>query len=800
MAPTKTRTKTSSAKRSASKKTHSGDGRHYELWCIVLIALSLLLGFSLYTNATDTCSEFVRWLLYGLFGWPAKAIPVFTFASGVYIVVKRNYHQFYIKMTLLLLALINLSVIFSIFNYDENGLFNAFQLGSMGFGGGLFGSLIANPCMQVLSVWPCSIIFITTLFILFILITKISPVRILIGFFSGAKQEAKEIRKKESYEMGKRARKALDNGLRPLVMRTVDLPIDDSPGSKKTRRANKKTLKASEEQDTKIPRSDDIYDLDFDIPVFDPIAKKLNESAENETISPEELVDKTAPGPANEPKQNGKQKESLSPQQESELREQLEESAKNLPLPYKFPPTTLLMHSKNKNIDSREELRETAIKLVETLKSFGVDVKLLQVSRGPAVTRYELQPNIGVKVSKITGLADDIALNLAAPAVRIEAPIPGKAAIGVEVPNSEVTSVALRDVLESAEFKNAQSKLSVALGMDIAGKPVVADLAKMPHILIAGATGSGKSVCLNSIITSILFKADPNEVKIVMIDPKVVELGVYNGIPHLLIPVVTDPKKASGALAWAVSEMVRRYNLFAENSVRDLESYNDLLELQGEEKLPQILIIIDELADLMMVAPKEVEDSICRLAQMARAAGMHLVIATQRPSVDVITGIIKANIPSRIAFAVSSHIDSRTILDSAGAEKLLGRGDMLYMPMGASKPIRLQGSFISDKEVERVIEFIKDTSVTSYDEEITEKINSGGMGKEDPGDADELLPKAIELALSAGQISTSMVQRRLGVGYARAGRIIDQMEARGIISGADGSKPRNVLISRKDLE
>ncbi len=803
MPPTKTRTKTAAGQRKNPKKTihksqpQATGAKFYDLCGIVMIACGLLFGVSLFGDYGGAFGEGAQWLLRGLFGWPSNGIPVFLVTGGIYIMIKREYHRLYVKMTLLLLAMVNLSALWSIFgNRSPVNLFDAFYLATAGIGGGLTGSLIALPFMQWLSFWPCIIIFFTTLLILFIFIFKISPFRMAAGFFSAIRKEAAEIRTDESYDMGRRARQAFDDGLPLPAQRTIDFDLDDMAKPQKEKRRSQKGPRDTPPWEPE-PSGRTEPQVDFDIPVFDSIAKRLNEPAGDEIITPEKMSPES--GNAGASRGGADAGGRLSSAQEAGLREQLDEGVKSLPLPYKFPPATLLLRSKNKNSDSRDELRETAVKLVDTLKSFGVDVRLLQVSRGPAVTRYELQPNVGVKVSKITGLSDDIALNLAAPAVRIEAPIPGKAAIGIEIPNTDVASVALRDVIDSQEFKDADSKLSAALGMDISGKPVVADLSKMPHVLIAGATGSGKSVCINSIITSILYKADPNQVKIVMIDPKVVELGVYNGIPHLLIPVVTDPKKASGALSWAVSEMVRRYNLFAENGVRDLEGYNDLLALQGEDRLPQMLIIIDELADLMMVSPKEVEDSICRLAQMARAAGMHLIIATQRPSVDVITGTIKANIPSRIAFAVSSHIDSRTILDSAGAEKLLGRGDMLYMPMGASKPIRLQGSFISDKEVERVVEFIKDTSKVSYDEDISEKINGGGEAA-DPGDADELLPKAIEIAVAAGQISTSMVQRRLGVGYARAGRIIDQMEARGIISGADGSKPRNVLVSQSDFD
>ena len=476
--------------------------------------------------------------------------------------------------------------------------------------------------------------------------------------------------------------------------------------------------------------------------------------------------------------------------------------------PYIFPSITLLSEPQPRNLSAdNEQLRQNAQRLVDTLQSFGVQTRIVDISRGPAVTRYELQPSAGVKISKITGLADDIALNLAASGVRIEAPIPGKAAVGIEVPNKDIATVTLREVIDTGAFVEAKSRLTVALGRDIAGNIVLADLAKMPHVLIAGATGSGKSVCINSIIMSLLYKSTDEEVKLLMIDPKVVELGVYNGIPHLLVPVVTDPKKAAGALNWAVGEMLKRYRTFAENNVRDLEGYNKLARQSDTlPTLPQIVIIIDELSDLMMAAPKDVEDAICRLAQMARAAGMHLVIATQRPSVDVITGVIKANIPSRIAFAVSSQVDSRTILDAGGAEKLLGRGDMLYAPVGAAKPQRVQGCFVSDQEVERVVDFIKEGQTHAYDNEVMEEIEKnipaekGSKSSDDGGgfdEQDDLIMDAIECVVEAGQASTSMIQRRLKVGYARAGRLVDEMEQMGIVGPFEGSKPRQVLITKE---
>ena len=469
---------------------------------------------------------------------------------------------------------------------------------------------------------------------------------------------------------------------------------------------------------------------------------------------------------------------------------------------YEFPEIALL----KKNIkgmlanEDREEIVSRAKKLEETLMSFGVEAKVINVSKGPSVTRYELQPKPGVKVSRIVSLSDDIALALAARGVRIEAPIPGKAAVGIEIPNRETTPVYLREVIENKKFQNSTSKISVALGKDISGEVIIGDLSKMPHVLIAGATGSGKSVCINSLIISILYKYQPEQVRLLMVDPKVVELNVYNGIPHLLIPVVTDPKKAAGALNWAVNEMTRRYQSFADQGVRNIEGFNALTKKKKElEAIPYIVIIVDELADLMMVSANEVEDYIARLAQMARAAGMHLVIATQRPSVDVITGVIKANIPSRISFAVSSAIDSRTILDSGGAEKLLGKGDMLYYPVGEQKPKRIQGAFISEEEVEAIVSRIKvHKDQLSYDEDILYHIEKG-KDLADTSESDELLEEAIKVVVENQQASTSFLQRKMRIGYNRAARIMDELEERGIISGRDGTKPRQVLMSESEF-
>lgn len=466
---------------------------------------------------------------------------------------------------------------------------------------------------------------------------------------------------------------------------------------------------------------------------------------------------------------------------------------------YSLPSINLLNDSisKNENNDKKEIINNARI-IEETMKNFGIEASVTHINIGPTITCYELTPAPGIKLSKIVSLSDNISLSLAMPDIRIEAPIPGKSAVGIEVPNKYKDMVSLKDMLSSKEFMESNSDLAFVLGKDITGKVIVSDIQKMPHLLIAGATGSGKSVCINTIIMSLLFKNSPDKIKLLLIDPKVVELNIYNGIPHLLIPVVTEPKKASHALNWAVTEMERRYKLFAQNNVRDIHSYNKKYR-NTADKLPKIVIIIDELADLMMVSANEVEDYIARLAQMARAAGMHLIVATQRPSVDVITGTIKANIPSRISFAVSSQVDSRTILDMAGAEKLLGQGDMLFYPSSVSKPIRIQGAFVSNEEVEKVVDYLKEKNETSYDIDIIEKVSSNLNSSEYEED-DELLREAIELVISEQTASISLLQRRFKIGYARAARLIDSMEARGVVGGYEGSKPRKVLLTEEDVE
>ena len=555
--------------------------------------------------------------------------------------------------------------------------------------------------------------------------------------------------------------------------------------------------------------------LDFDeIQAYEDESKEISDSFEDFRKEEQQNTEASVQSAASEVSQPHKNPKSSKTEIENGIRNiQKEITSKDAEVKkeYHYPPLKLLKRGNGKGKgDSDAHLRQTAQKLQDTLHNFGVNVTVTNASCGPTVTRYELQPEMGVKVSRIVGLADDIKLNLATPDIRIEAPIPGKAAVGIEVPNKENQAVMLREILQSQEFQGAKSKLSFAVGKDIAGKPVVTDIAKMPHLLIAGATGSGKSVCINTLIVSILYKAKPEEVKLIMIDPKVVELSVYNGIPHLLIPVVTDPKKAAGALNWAVTEMMNRYNTFAEFNVRNLQEYNKKVDgmriPEGEtppERMPQIIIIVDELADLMMVAPGEVEDAICRLAQLARAAGIHLIIATQRPSVNVITGLIKANMPSRIAFSVSSGVDSRTILDMNGAEKLLGKGDMLFYPQGYQKPARLQGAFVSDEEVSSIVDFLADKNpAAQYNPQIEQQVNTaslsgGGSGAEE---RDVYFEEAGKFIIDKEKASIGMLQRMFKIGFNRAARIMDQLCDAGVVGPEEGTKPRKVLMSMEEFQ
>ncbi len=678
----------------------------------------------------------------------------------------------------------------------------AYKSGSHLKSGGFLGALVGQPLYLAFGKTGAAITAILLIFVFLMIITGTT----LMSLFRTMARPVKSI--SEQAENAYQARleresEETQSGKQLKVIKgfNVDIPVDDIP---EKRNIPKTSL---DEKQRKVVSA--YYD---ETPENEPEKQAAPEPEEKtDDIKPEiETALKAAKTEAEAEKRDIPPEKAAEPTKPAEFsvpEKETEPKAEG----YSYPPLSLLNKSKATDTAALSaELDHTAEHLVETLKSFGVETRIVDISRGPTVTRYELQPCAGVKISKITNLADDIALNLATAGVRIEAPIPNKAAVGIEVPNKASAVVGVRGILESPAFINAKSKLTVALGRDIGGNVVVTDIAKMPHGLIAGATGSGKSVCINSIIISLLYKATPDEVKLLMIDPKVVELGIYNGIPHLLVPVVTDPRKAAGALGWSVTEMERRYKMFADRGVRDLAGYNKFVENLGDpevQKMPHIVIIIDELADLMMTAPNEVEDSINRIAAKARAAGMHLIIATQRPSVDVVTGVIKANIPTRIAFAVSSQIDSRTILDSAGAEKLLGRGDMLFSPVGSTKPNRIQGCFVSDEEVEAVVDYIKSDHTVDYDDDVMveierqaaiEKKQKTGLPEDGP-EGDPMLDEAIRVVVENGMASTSLLQRKLKLGYARAARIVDEMEQRGVVGPYEGSKPRKVLISKEQL-
>ena len=773
-------------KRKTNKKQPNKSKLDIEV--VALFVLSILLAVLIYAKS-GIIGENLNIVLGGIMGWLKYILPIGTFIMAIYMVIdeeqKESFAGKIINYTVFLICLMSIMTIYQIskgslkISYEFQTLVSrAYELGSQNIGGGAIGAVIAIPASKLLGMWGAAILFIGIALINIVYMFRIKPAEML-GNYIKEKSE-------EKYA-------------------NIDDEEDDDTEEIILKRAKKKAKKIKQAQE--------------DLPMEDQITINLNnqpKKLKKYKHEADELIPLT--------KESKQEKEQFSPnhieenlfKQEEEKKEDkvkevltLEHAAMTVEdESYEFPPVELLSEGKGVVLKGgKKALADTATKLQKTLYSFGVSAKVENVSVGPAITRYEIKPAEGVRVSKIANLADDIALNLAAESIRIEAPIPGKQAVGIEIPNKENEIVHLRDILETDKFQKHKSKLAFALGKDVAGEEVVADISKMPHVLIAGSTGSGKSVCINTLISSIIYKAKPSEVKLVMVDPKVVDLSVYNGIPHLLIPVVTDPKKAAGALAWAVQEMENRYNVFASKGVRDLKGYNASLQ-DGEGKLPQIVIIIDELADLMMVAAKEVEESICRLAQKARAAGMHLVIATQRPSVDVITGLIKANVPSRIAFAVSSQIDSRTILDMVGAEKLLGKGDMLFYPAGASKPTRVQGAFVDDKEVEKIVDFLKaNGGESTYNTDIIESIEKANTSDKEKDlesatddETDPFLMEAIETVVETGQASTSFIQRRFKVGYARAGRIIDQMEERGIISGYQGSKPREVLMSKERWE
>ncbi|MFZ5966531.1 MAG: DNA translocase FtsK [Bacillota bacterium] len=757
--------------RRSKKKENMKSPLYKEIISLIIIAIGILILISLQSESTGELGKLVKYVLMGLLSTTSVVLPyliilfgIFSLAGKVIFLEKKAG----ISLVFIYVGYIMLNSIYHI-DYIPESVLNfhnlvlVFNQGVEGLGGGLLGTFLAYWSLKFVGIYGSYILIITMMIVSFILLTGISIVRLLNSSKNGIFQFLASL-KQAFIEFIHMPRVTKTKEPKPAVNKNVTIHgINESAPTK------------AEQLDDKIKI------LDF---------TRNSDSQENEISSNYEKkssITKTSSNSAEEDNIEIMDKHIKSNHVSSDE--------------YKLPELDLLENANTTgtNKNDKKEIIQKAKTLEETLLNFGVEAKVTQVSKGPAITRYELQPSPGVKISKIVGLSNDIALNLAASTIRIEAPIPGKAAVGIEIPNENVTMVNLREVLESDKFVDEESKLTFVLGKDIAGHPITADLKKMPHLLIAGATGSGKSVCVNTLITSILYKAKPNEVKFLLIDPKVVELNNYNGIPHLLIPVVTDPKKASTALNWAVQEMTNRYKAFAHHGVRDMSSYNDKMIRDEGETFPHIVVIIDELADLMMVAPGQVEDSICRLAQMARAAGIHLIVATQRPSVDVITGVIKANIPSRIAFAVSSQADSRTILDMGGAEKLLGKGDMLFYPVGASKPKRVQGAFISDAEVERVISYIKEQSIeNAYEEDIIDKIDSEFTS--DDESTDELLKDAIELVVQTEQASISMLQRRFRIGYNRAARLIDAMEERGIVGEHEGSKPRQVLVSKEDFE
>lgn len=768
-----TKSKKNTKKRTKKKKTLDND-----IKSIVYIVIGLLLTIAIYTNLAGVLSHISRKYIYNLVGLGAFVLPLYLIYFGVNMIISKGeivYSRRLFGITLIVITLIFLSATIKVQSLNQETFKSSLKLimgeSDLTLHGGFLGHLIAFPLSKFIGYIGSYILYSSLLFIGITQvfdITIYSIVKLINEFTNKIIQNIKTKPKKKD-----KPSKANDQF---IEVETINDVID----------------------------KDIVKGIDNKIQILDFMKNSnSNESEISEEVSLESFNEKEEIELLNADKQ-------VSTETIQHIRTSKDLKSKDIDLDniinsdskeihYVFPTIDLLKNNGKARLKSedKKDLIDGANKLESILESFGVEAKVTQVTKGPSVTRFELQPSPGVKVSKIVNLTDDIALGLAANGIRIEAPIPGKSAIGIEVPNKKQIPVFLREVLDSKEFTNSNKKLSFGLGKDIAGKCVVGDLSKMPHMLIAGATGSGKSVCINALIISLIYKYSPADVKLLMVDPKVVELSVYNDIPHLLIPVVTDPKKAAGALNWAVNEMNKRYNLFYNNKVKNIESYNNLFD-KGEidEKLPYIVIIVDELADLMMACPHDVEDYICRLAQMARAAGMHLIIATQRPSVDVITGVIKANIPSRISFAVSSGIDSRTILDQVGAEKLLGRGDMLYYPIGENKPVRVQGAFISEEEVENVVNFIKNSQDTvTYEEDIINHINSEAPAESQQNEyEDELLEEAIKIVIEYQQASTSFLQRKLRIGFNRASRIMDMLEEQRIISPKDGSRPRQVLV------
>lgn len=819
-----------SAKTSSSAKTAESkiNGRvKDEIVAILIIALGIFLAIAFHTEVAGAVGAGLSQFFKGLFGFAAYILPYYFIVYGVLLFAKKTIHVGVKSVVLLLIIFFMISLINSARFIDDAvmdaGLFNMavhYNNGMVLDDGGLFGMVLGKLIVKLIGIPGLYILAIVVIVICMLLLMN-TPVS---RFFERAK-EKKEQRavEREERRIEKEKENALINQQMQMLMEkdthstnAFGEAVYSNSGNMTDRQ---RKIMGYMNSDTRVSGRDGIKEEPLDFSLGENKEKPKRGRRRKADIEAEMAARQTAPEAESfvrEPVIVG----GFSPKAAEEkltkseaAKAALKEEDFNITLTssesYQFPSIDLLKkasRSASNRMEDENSLRAKAMKLEDTLRSFNISATVTNVTQGPAVTRYEVHPDVGVKVKSIKNLADDIALNMEAKSIRIEAPIPGKPAVGIEIENDRINMVTVREIIDSAEFKKSESKITFAVGKDISGKAIVADLKTMPHLLIAGSTGSGKSVCINSIIASILYKARPDEVKLVLIDPKVVELANYSGIPHLLIPVVTEPVKAAAALNWAVAEMDDRYRKFAEEGVRELSSYNRTMREKGEEEavMPQVVIIIDELADLMMAAPSQVEESICRLAQKARAAGMHLIVATQRPSVDVITGVIKANIPSRIAFAVSSQFDSRTILDMAGAEKLVGKGDMLFNPLGSGKPVRVQGTFISDQEVHDVIEFVKSqVEEVEYADNVMDSIERANVPDAEKGNRDledELLPEAIELVVQAQQASVSMLQRRFRIGYNRAARIIDMMEDRQIVGPSDGSRPRSVLISEEELE
>ena len=808
------------------------------LWIVVAAALLLFisnLGFG------GAVGKTVSGFLFGMFGLMAYVLPVLLLVGSFFAVSNRGNKLAAVK---LIAAIVFLVFLCTFMGLAMNGNDRIHPLDAYTYcaerhtGGGIIGGCLAYYMCQAFGLIGSFIIDIIVLIVCMVLITERSALRGMQKggkkVYESAKESNEKYREYREYRAQERKERRMDHKVSGV---SIDTRIEEKGKKNKKRKSDEMGELSAPAfdmmPDTTVSPMPEKISSPAPVAVLEEPAAEIQPEISGDfmpdTFPPE--PSQAAPVPEHIPKPakdaSKPAEKTQKKKNEQEIQNEVQKVAQEMETSglehkpdkaYVFPSIDLLKKGEGKkSANTEHQLRETADKLQQTLKNFGVNVTVTNISCGPAVTRYEIQPEMGVKVSKIVGLTDDIKLNLAAADIRIEAPIPGKAAVGIEVPNKENVMVAFRDLIESPEFQTAKSKISFAVGKDISGKTKVTDIAKMPHLLIAGTTGSGKSVCMNSLIISLLYKAKPEEVKLIMIDPKMVELGIYNGIPHLLIPVVTDPKKAAGSLQWAVTEMMRRYRMMADAGVRDLESYNKQARASADDELepmPQIVVVIDELADLMLVAAKEVEESICRIAQMGRASGIHLVIATQRPSADVITGLMKANIPSRIAFAVASAMESRIILDTAGAEKLVGKGDMLYAPLGQGKPKRVQGCFITDDEVQEVVSFVKASSEAEYSDSVMAEIDkkaaesgkagSGSSGstaaETDGSDGDEMLPAAVDVILETGQASVSMLQRRLKLGYARAARIMDEMEERGIVGPFEGSKPRQLLITREQWQ